>query len=321
VDLDGEGEFSMTSLKMTNISLTLLTLSTFTGTPKAKKTILFDDIVFTNAAFATRNDFITIGPHVSSRNFEIVMKNFDFQNLLFENTAYAVNIKMQIPNAIRIENFSYSNITGGFINLEPVSVSHDIDPVKVEMKNITALNNDFKFNTFIILRDYSHLTVDTWTLNRNSGYFRGTVASITGKGSSAFFKNCNFNNNNGNWGGVFYVSAESYIKVVDSTLFGNFAILSSIAYIANEGKIIIDNWIVSQNKAISIVLIEIFDSTRESIFKNNSVSINALADKAITLNAIDDPSRCVNLWFASSGYLSFISTNRGDINDRVTYLT
>jgi hypothetical protein len=161
VDLDGEGEFSMTSLKMTNISLTLLTLSTFTGTPKAKKTILFDDIVFTNAAFATRNDFITIGPHVSSRNFEIVMKNFDFQNLLFENTAYAVNIKMQIPNAIRIENFSYSNITGGFINLEPVSVSHDIDPVKVEMKNITALNNDFKFNTFIILRDYSHLTVDT----------------------------------------------------------------------------------------------------------------------------------------------------------------
>jgi hypothetical protein len=29
------------------------------------------------------------------------------------------------------------------------------------MINITALNNDFTYSTFIILRDYSQLTVDT----------------------------------------------------------------------------------------------------------------------------------------------------------------
>ena len=48
-------------------------------------------------------------------------------------------------------------------------------------------------------------------MKRNSGYFYGTITSILGKNSTANFTNCNFNNNNGVNGGLFYVTTRSTI--------------------------------------------------------------------------------------------------------------
>ena len=52
-------------------------------------------------------------------------------------------------------------------------------------------------------------------MKRNSGYFYGTIVSILGDDSTANFTNCNFNNNNGVNGGLFYVSSSSTVYLLN----------------------------------------------------------------------------------------------------------
>ena len=73
-------------------------------------------------------------------------------------------------------------------------------------------------------------------MSKNSGYFRGTLISIINSNSHAEVINCDFDHNNGVTGGLFYVYTQSVIDVTNSTMFGNFAVSASIAYVNSDGK-------------------------------------------------------------------------------------
>jgi hypothetical protein len=184
----------------------------------------------------------------------------------------------------------FDNITGGYINIKPTSVASGTTPASLDMVNVTVSNSDFKYKTFFVLNNYGQLTVTRCTMKRNSAYFRGTILSILGINSSAIFRQCNFNNNNGIIGGVFYVARNSYVEVQNSTLFSNYAVVASLGYISNQGRIIIDSSDISFNKAISIGILEIVDSTVTSTFTNNTVYSNTLVTKEVTIKELDDPT-------------------------------
>jgi hypothetical protein len=184
----------------------------------------------------------------------------------------------------------FNNIIGGFINIKSTSVASGTTPASLDMVNVTVSNSDFKFKTFFVLNNYCQLSVTKCTMKRNSAYFRGTILSILGINSSATFRQCNFNNNNGIIGGVFYVARNSYIEVLNSTLFSNYAVVASLAYISNQGRITIDSSDISFNKAISIGILEIVDSISVSMFTNNTVYSNTLISKEVTIKELDDPT-------------------------------
>ena len=77
-------------------------------------------------------------------------------------------------------------------------------------------------------------------MQRNSAYFYGSIASILDDNSAAYFNSCNFVNNNGVNGGLFYVAANSFVSLTNCLLFSNFAINAAIAYVENLGKMVID---------------------------------------------------------------------------------
>lgn len=154
-------------------------------------------------------------------------------------------------------------------------------------------------------------------MNRNSAYFRGTIAKIVGRLSSATFDKCNFNNNNGLAGGLFYVDRRSQIRVSNSKIFSNFAITASIAYVSTQGSIVIDKCDIFSNKAISIGAIEIVDSGVSSIIQGSSLYMNELITKAVTIKELSDPEVCINLCTSSIGYQNYLNKNRNVLDDVV----
>jgi hypothetical protein len=87
VDLNIEEEFSMTSLRIDNISLSFFTLSSFLELLKQRRQFSWTTTFFLTLLLTTRINFISNAPYVSSRYIEIIMRNLIFSNLFFENTA------------------------------------------------------------------------------------------------------------------------------------------------------------------------------------------------------------------------------------------
>jgi hypothetical protein len=142
--------------------------------------------------------------------------------------------------------------------------------------------------TLFVLEENCEIDIFDSTMNRNSGYFRGTVVSIVGQNSKATFTNCNFNNNNGINGGVFYVTDQSVINVINSTIFNNFAVKASMAYVGRQGSMNIANCTIYKNNAYTITLIEVVDTTETTIFSNTTIDDNNVISKEEVIDDIDD---------------------------------
>ena len=151
-------------------------------------------------------------------------------------------------------------------------------------------------------------------MRRNSGYFYGTIASILGDDSIAYFSNCNFNNNNGVYGGLFYVVAKSSISLSNWLLFSNFAVNAAIAYIENLGSISIDNWDISYNMAMQAGLVQVTDTINPTIISNSRIYSNLVVSYNTTIKDIQDPNVWINLWFASDGYVNYLIEHKSVLN-------
>jgi hypothetical protein len=86
VDLNIEENFSMTSLRIDNISLSLFTLSSFLELLKQRRQFSWTTTFLLTLLLTTRINFISTYPYVSSRYIEIIMRNLIFSYLYFENT-------------------------------------------------------------------------------------------------------------------------------------------------------------------------------------------------------------------------------------------
>jgi hypothetical protein len=104
VNLSIDGSFEMNTLTLSNISMSLLSLSSIIGGTSSNKTVIISNVVFTDALFPTRNNFITFGPFITTQNIIIKMKNLEFSNLNFLNTANIIEVSMQAPTPVLIDS-------------------------------------------------------------------------------------------------------------------------------------------------------------------------------------------------------------------------
>ena len=317
INLEVAGVFQMDNVSWFNCSISFFSFNNLRGSATELKRVLFDTIVFKETTFKTRNNIITFGPLFSTEDVDFKMVNVIMEDLTFTQDANLIYVNMQTKYPLNIESWVFQNIVGGYISIDPLTLVSGSTPANLDLVNVTVKNNDFRYYTFIRMGHFSELNIVNCIMNRNSGYFRGTIISIQGSDSTANISNCNFNNNNAILGGLFYVARRSVINVNNSTLFSNFAVIASIAYVSNQGKINIDTWEVFRNKAVSVGAIEIFDSNVDSYIINSTFYSNSIITKEITIKELDDPSIWVNLCFASDGYLSYLSLNRTVLDEVV----
>ena len=156
-------------------------------------------------------------------------------------------------------------------------------------------------------------------MKRNSAYYTGVILSILGEDSTATFNDCGFSNNNGILGGIMYVTSKSIVNINNSTLFNNFAISAGIGYVANQGVLVIKNCDISQNTALTTGLIESISSTAQNTISNCTIYKNELTTKESLLQEMNDDTICIDLCFASDGFMEYLIANATVLDSIVSY--
>jgi hypothetical protein len=318
IRLDVEGNITMTSVECDGCWFQFLMIESVSGISVAKNNVILQNITIKNASFTSGNPLLTFGPIYTKQDVEFTIKESLFDNLIFTNAVSLIHVYLQGPNDFILESCIFQNIIGGHIKLDPLTTVDGSFPTNIYANNLTVYYWDFMDKTLFVLEENCEIDVYGCTMNRNSGYFRGTIVSIVGKNSRATFTNCNFNNNNGINGGVFYVEDQSVINVINSVIYNNFAVKASIAYVGRQGSMIITGWTITKNNAYTITLIELVDTTESSIFSNTIIDDNSVISKEEVIDDIDDQTIWFQLWFASAGYFAYLSKHRSLLDDIVS---
>ena len=171
----------ITNIVMENSSVTFLHLASFYGSTSAMKYILFDQITLQNTIFENYNDLIIFGPLYTQDDIDIHFNDWIFDNLHFKNLANILHLRQQTLDSFNIENCTFTNLIGGRILVEPLTISTTSVFSQLSLANITVSNNDFRDSTFIVLKEHCRLQIQYCNIFKNSGNFRGTVLSITDK--------------------------------------------------------------------------------------------------------------------------------------------
>ena len=303
------GNFTLDTLAYSNNSVSFIVVNNIIDTATALKSINFFNTVIKDSTFQTKNSIITIGPIYNFNEFQFVFSGILFNGIAFTKDATLIHLIMQTKYPLTIQSWEVENVQGGGIQLEPVSIVDTTKTVQVQVTNVTVKNNDFQSSTFFVVANYWTLTVTNWTMKRNSAYFLGTILSIIDRKSTVTFDHWNFNHNNGIRGGLFYVERSSILNVRNSSMYGNFAINSPIAYVENSGSINFDFWEISYSVSYTIGMLQIIDSTNPSTITNSVVYSNSFATKDVLVKDIEDLSIWVVLWFASGLYSKYLSQN------------
>ena len=273
-----------------------------------------------NSTYKSQSNLIIYGPLYTTQDVQFSMQNVSFTNLDFEGYANMIYLKQQTQKPFILQNSNFQNIIGGRIYVEPDTTDVNTLPATLNILNLTVSNNDFIDYTFINMQQHSQLSVSTWTFFKNSATFWGTLISITDDNSVASIDNCNFNNNNGMTGGIFYVAGSSTINVNNSSFYNNFALTAAISHVSNGGSIHYSNWIFNYNHAMSVGLIDIIESEVESSIESSSIYSIELASAADIINELNDRTICRYLWFAANSYINYLNNNRNLLNFTVSIM-
>ena len=305
------------TVSLLNSSISFLSISTISRSTVTPKDVILQNILIKDCTFKSRSDLISLGPIFTTSPLNFVLTSIEFNNLTFTNYANVLMISIQTPNPVTIANFKFKNIYGGSIFLQSASTSTGVNNVVLNMQNVTVSDNDFATSTLFVLNNYCTLNVTNCTMQRNSAYFYGSIASILDDNSAAYFSSCNFVNNNGVNGGLFYVAANSFVSLTNCLLFSNFAINGAIAYIENLGNMVIDGWDISYNMAMQVELIQIVGTVNPTIIVNSKIYSNMVVLYDTTITDIDNSNVWIYLCFASNGYVNFLSTHRSLMSQSV----
>lgn len=116
---------------------------------------------------------------------------------------------------------------------------------------------------------------------------------------------------------MFYVTRFSALNVYNSTLYDNFSVKASIAYIENLAILRMYNSTISQNKAVSTGGILIVDSPEINIFSNVTIENNYLEHPDTIIKELENTLVCKVLCFASDGYMQYLVANKTILYDTV----
>lgn len=112
-----------------------------------------------DSTFQTKNSIITVGPIYNFNEFQFVLSDIEFTNIVFLKDATLMHLVMQTKYPVVVQNIVVQSIQGGGFQLEPVSVIDQTKKVLLTVSNILVKNCDFQSSAFFVVANYCTLTV------------------------------------------------------------------------------------------------------------------------------------------------------------------
>ena len=147
VNLEGAQNIEMDNVTVTNSSVSFYTFNRVTGLTSEPKQIIFENIVIRDCFIKTRNPTISLGPFITDQQVQIIMRNFTFDNVVFEETSNLIFVRWQSPIPIVIETSTFQNNQNGYIQLSPNTIVAGSLKVEVSLFDINTTINVYALGT------------------------------------------------------------------------------------------------------------------------------------------------------------------------------
>jgi hypothetical protein len=205
LDLKNENS-TITNIVSKNSEIQLLQFHGFSDLDINIGGLIFSNISISNSTYTTGANIIDIN-NFDTTNDQIFMKinNLKFENLTFQGGGNLIKISCETKVPIQINSLSIKNTTDSVIFLDHKYNSEMLDFLKLEITNFTAVNNELKSTTLIIVKKLSKLTISNSVFENNFGYQSGNIASITHNSGQISFFNTTFTHNAAIEGGLFKI--------------------------------------------------------------------------------------------------------------------
>mmetsp|Transcript_7341 Transcript_7341/g.6567 ORF Transcript_7341/g.6567 Transcript_7341/m.6567 type:complete len:144 (+) Transcript_7341:2655-3086(+) len=135
--------------------------------------------------------------------------------------------------------------------------------------------NYAKSDALIQLTTNSIMEVKHSNFLENYSIGRGSIVFADYQEVYALFENCTIQKNYAYQGGVFYIQYSSVLEVRDSQILDNFGVIGGVAYVNNDGRIMINNGsVVLKNSALNTCFLFLINTQYVSIIDNIEISMN-----------------------------------------------
>ena len=178
------------------------------------------------------------------KNWPIVVSHSSahISNITFVNNHALVKgscISLNTESRVSVKNSTFYGQTGTAVSVETGS--------DLSFENCTFVNNSSPADSLIEI-DNSTLTLTHCRISDNTMGINGGF--VQSKRSSVFVQKCVFMKNNARYGSIFYLSKESKLKIVNSILQRNTAVIGGCIFVANSFLHVI-NTQFHNNKALN----------------------------------------------------------------------
>ena len=162
-------------LNVHDSTIALIHIGILTGTPIINNSMTVTDTIITNCTIPGQIDMISIGNVQSIYEFGITFKNFTFTNIDFQFGGNLIKYSHLLKNSFELTDSSFSNITGGRINIESFTADTDGLTTKVLMTNIHVDNINSEYGSFIVLKTGADVNILNSSFTNIDSYEQGSI--------------------------------------------------------------------------------------------------------------------------------------------------
>ena len=299
----------MQDLNVHDSTIAVIHIGILVGVPIINNSITVADTVISDWTIPSQIDMISIGNLQSVYEFGIIFQNFTFINIDFMLGGNLIKYSQLLSNSFELTNSSFSNITGGRINIESFTADTNGLTTKVLMTNIDADNINSEYGSFIELQTGADVNIVNSRFTNIDSYEKGSVIFASFELTNTVIQNSVFENNTSINGGAIYIEQQSRVECTNWTFINNFAVEGGVVSTADNGMFVFINSMFQNNQAESGIIANIYDSALISSFVNSTIQDNTFVSKDMIIEEISG-SWSLLCYFKSTFKLYLASNTR-----------
>ena len=283
--LQDYSELSINDIVVETSGVGFLKFNSISGSISTQLNFNMTNIEYRNWYLETSKDLILFDNVESQEDFNFTIDGLGFNNMTFLKQSNLLFLKQQLLNQLVFKNSNFEDIESGVISIESANKQTLQYETKIKFENTTFTNIAAKYGSLILINEGGNLEISESTFSDVYSFEKGAVLFAGFQRTTTTVYNSDFSNCTSLQGGVFNLESEGLLRMHDSRISRNFAVISGVFQASDSGYYELFNCTIFENYALSSSVSQVFDVANipvidsSIIYDNPVLSINQLEEE------------------------------------------
>ena len=306
------------NISVQSSSIAFINFNSIVGTTSTPMSFTLQDIYYSNWYFAIHRNLIQFGNLESTENIQFLINNIQFNNIIFNKQGNMLVLMQQLKQKMLLQNSNFTNIQSGYIHIEASNKQNINILTEIQIVNSSFSLIDAEYGSLLTLNEGGRLEIIDWYFEQISCWEEGAILHAGYRKTETYISNSVFINNTSVQGGIFIVESESMINCNNWSISYNFAVISGVIQVINNGYFQLFNSELHHNYAISSSISQILDVATTPIIDNSKFHDNLVLSSDTV--QIEINTACFYLWFLQKSYKDYLKSHTNVYTIESTYL-